>query len=72
MSGSTDLSIVTIFIAPTTPCHSEIFETSKQGMRAILKFHSLISDFPFFFFFFAFVFVLVFVLKLNRNITMSA
>ena len=50
MSGSTDLSIATMFIAPATPCHSQIFETSMQGMRAILKFHSLISDFPFFVF----------------------
>ena len=56
MSGSTDLSIATMFIAPATPCHSQIFETSKQGMRAILKFHSLISDFPFFVFFVVFVF----------------
>ena len=57
MSGSTDLSIVTMFIASTTSCHSQIFETSKQGMRAILKFHSLISDFPFFCFFVVVVFV---------------
>ena len=57
MSGSTDLSIATMFIAPATPCHSQIFETSKQGMRAILKFHSLISDFPFFVFFVVVVFV---------------
>ena len=57
MSGSTDLSIATMFIAPATPCHSQIFETSKQGMRAILKFHSLISDFSFFVFFFVVVFV---------------
>ena len=56
MSGSTDLSIVTMFIAPTTHFHSQIFETSKQGMRAILKFHSLISDFPFFCFFVVVVF----------------
>ena len=58
MSGSTDLSIATMFIAPAIPCHSQIFETSKQGMRAILKFHSLISDFPFFV-------VVVFVFKIK-------
>ena len=63
MSGSTDLSIATMFIAPATPCHSQIFETSKQGMRSILKFHSLISDFPFF----VFLLLLFLFLKLNRN-----
>ena len=70
MSGSTDLWIVTIFIAPTKHCHSQIFETRKQGMRAIFKFHFLISDFPFlsvFLFLFLFLF-----LKLNIKITMSA
>ena len=36
----------------TTPCRNKILETSKQGMDTILKFHSLISDFPFFSFFY--------------------